>query len=104
MKAAEWSEADGREVATWHYEPPYGFYGLAWDSAAAAETGDDDRLDAFWYFDRHGDVVELAIGLRPDLTGAGLGDSHLRAQLDSGSQSLHPQRFRLRVASWNRAA
>ena len=80
-----------REVAEWRYEPPYDFYDLASDpddeaamrDPARAEhcravlAADGERLDAFWYFDWHGDVVEVGIGLRPDLTGRGLGESFL---------------------------
>ena len=115
MNAAEWNDAYASEVATWHYEPPYDFYDLASDPSDAAEmrdpahashfravlAGGDDRLDAFWYFDWHEDVVEVGIGLRPDLTGRGHGESFLRAQLDYASESWQPKMFRLFVAAWN---
>jgi RimJ/RimL family protein N-acetyltransferase len=115
VNAAEWNDAYASEVATWHYEPPYDFYDLASDPSDAAEmrdpahashfravlAGGDDRLDAFWYFDWHEDVVEVGIGLRPDLTGRGHGESFLRAQLDYASESWQPKMFRLFVAAWN---
>jgi ribosomal-protein-alanine N-acetyltransferase len=115
VNAAEWNDAYASEVATWHYEPPYDFYDLASDPSDAAEmrdpahashfravlAGRDDRLDAFWYFDWHEDVVEVGIGLRPDLTGCGHGESFLRAQLDYASESWQPKTFRLFVAAWN---
>jgi RimJ/RimL family protein N-acetyltransferase len=115
VNAAEWNDAYASEVATWHYEPPYDFYDLASDPSDAAEmrdpahashfravlAGRDDRLDAFWYFDWHEDVVEVGIGLRPDLTGRGHGESFLRAQLDYASESWQPKMFRLFVAAWN---
>jgi RimJ/RimL family protein N-acetyltransferase len=118
VNAAEWTDAHASEVATWHYEPPYDFYDLASDPADAAEMRDparashfravladgDDRLDAFWYFDRHDDVVEVGIGLRPDLTGRGQGESFLRAQLEYASRSWQPKTFRLFVAAWNERA
>ena len=117
MKVEEWNEGYADEVATWHYEPPHDFYDLASDPADAAEMrdpakaghyravlGDDGVLDAFWYFDRHDDVVEVGIGLRPDLTGRGLGESFLRAQLDLASQQWRPATFRLFVAAWNERA
>ena len=117
MRVEEWKGAYGAEVATWHYEPPYDFYDLASDpedeaamrDPARAEhhravLDDDGRLDAFWYFDRHGDVVEVGIGLRPDLTGRGPGESFLRAQLEYASQSWQPAMFRLFVAAWNERA
>ena len=117
MKVEEWNEAHADDVATWHYEPPHDFYDLASDPADAAEMrdpaksghyravlGDDGALDAFWYFDRHDDVVEVGIGLRPDLTGRGLGESCLRAQLEYASQQWRPATFRLFVAAWNERA
>jgi len=118
VNAAEWNNTYASEVATWHYEPPYDFYDLASDPADAAEmrdptyashfravlTNGDHRLDAFWYFDWDDDVVEVGIGLRPDLTGRGQGESFLRAQLEYAAQSWQPKTFRLFVAAWNERA
>jgi RimJ/RimL family protein N-acetyltransferase len=117
MKVEEWTEAYADRVETWSYEPPYDFYDLASDPADAATMRDPARverlravlgenglLDAFWYFDRHGDVVEVGIGLRPDLTGRGLGESFLRAQLDYAAGRWKPTTFRLFVAAWNERA
>ena len=64
----------------------------------------DERLDAFWYFDWQGDVVDVGIGLRPELTGRGLGESFLRAQLDYATSQWAPATFRLFVAAWNERA
>ena len=117
MKVEEWNDAYGREVATWHYEPPYDFYDLASDPHDAAEMrdparaghyravlGDGEGLDAFWYFDWPDGAVEVGIGLRPDLTGRGLGESFFRAQLDYAAEAWSPATFRLFVASWNERA
>jgi RimJ/RimL family protein N-acetyltransferase len=117
VKVEEWNEAYADEVAAWHYEPPWDFYDIASDPADAAEMrdpakaghyravlGDDESLDAFWYFDWYDDVVEVGIGLRPDLTGRGLGEPFLRAQLEHASQQWHPATFRLFVAAWNERA
>lgn len=117
MKVAEWNEAHAADVMTWHYEPPWDFYDLASDPADAAAMrdparnehcravlGESGRLEAFWYFDWHGDVVEVGIGLRPDLTGLGLGEAFLRAQLEYASQQWQPAAFRLFVAAWNERA
>jgi RimJ/RimL family protein N-acetyltransferase len=117
MKVEEWTGAYADQVATWSYEPPYDFYDLASDPADAAAMRDPARaghhravlgenglLDAFWYFDRHGDVTEVGIGLRPDLTGRGLGESFLLAQLEYAAGRWHPASFRLFVAAWNERA
>ena len=118
MRVEAWNGTCASEVATWHYEPPYDFYDLASDPHDAAEMRDpalaahyravladgDDLLDAFWYFDWHGDVVDVGIGLRPELTGRGLGESFLRAQLDYATSHWAPATFRLFVAAWNERA
>ena len=116
MKVEEWNDAYGLEVATWHYEPPYDFYDLASDPGDAAEMRDparaghyravlgDEGLDAFWYFDWPDSAVEVGIGLKPELTGRGLGESFLRAQLDYAAGEWSPATFRLFVAGWNARA
>ena len=117
MRVEEWSESHARAVEAWHYEPPWDFYDLASDpqdlaamhDPARAEhhravLGADGSLEAFLYFDWHDDVTDIGIGLRPDLTGRGLGESYLRAQLDYASSRWQPRTFRLFVAAWNERA
>jgi [ribosomal protein S18]-alanine N-acetyltransferase len=118
VRVEEWSERHASEVAGWHYEPPYDFYDLASDPGDAAEMRDpahaehyraviadeDKRVDAFWYFDWPGDAVEVGIGLRPELTGRGRGESFLSAQLDYAAATWRPATFRLFVAAWNKRA
>jgi len=117
VKVEEWTDAHACEVETWHYEPPWNFYDLASDPDDAsamhdpargghcrAVLGESGRLEAFWYFDWHDEVVEVGIGLRPDLTGRGLGESFLRAQLEYASHHWDPATFRLFVAAWNERA
>jgi RimJ/RimL family protein N-acetyltransferase len=118
VKVVEWTEEHADEVAGRRYEPPYDFYDLASaprdeaamrDPARAAHhravlEDEGGRLDAFSYFDRHEDVVEVGIGLRPDLTGRGLGEPFLRAQLAYAAEQWSPLTFRLFVAVWNERA
>jgi RimJ/RimL family protein N-acetyltransferase len=117
VRVVDWNETHADAAETWHYEPPWDFYDLASDPADAAAMrdparaghiravlGESDDLEAFWYFDWHGDVVEVGIGLRPDLTGRGLGESFLRAQLEYASETWQPTTFRLFVAAWNERA
>jgi RimJ/RimL family protein N-acetyltransferase len=117
VKVEEWNGTYAGEVATWHYQPPWDFYDVASDPEDAAAirepkrarhyravVGDSGRLDAFWYFDWHGDVVEIGIGLRPDITSRGRGESFLRAQLEYASDRWQPAAFRLFVAAWNERA
>src|ERR671917_422731 len=79
-------EADAREVAGWHYEPPYDFYDSEADPDDLAELLDPERregayfsvldgeeLVGFFQFEGEGDAVNVGLGLRPDLTGGGGG-------------------------------
>jgi len=118
VKIADWTEGYSEEVRQWHYEPPYDFYDLASDpededamrdSARAVHRravldDESERLDAYWWFDWHDDIVEVGIGLRPDLTGRGLGESFLQAQLDYATRTWRPATFRLFVTGWNERA
>jgi RimJ/RimL family protein N-acetyltransferase len=117
VRVEKWNETYSSEVESWHYEPPYDFYDLASDPEDLASNrdptryehsravlGEDGHLDAFWYFDWHGDVTEIGIGLRPDLTGRGLGEAFLDAQLEYASSRWQPATFRLYVTSWNERA
>jgi RimJ/RimL family protein N-acetyltransferase len=110
-----WNEQHARAVATWHYEPPYDFYDMASDPSDAldqlehpekyrAVLAPDGSLTGFWYFQPNGDEVEVGFGLRPDLTGRGLGESFSRAALDYARAEWSPKRFRLYVAAWNERA
>jgi RimJ/RimL family protein N-acetyltransferase len=117
MRVEPWTAAYARDVETWHYEPPYDFYDLASHPGDAAEMraparrehyravlGADGRLEAFWYFKARDAVVEVGIGLRPDLTGRGLGESFMCAQLEHARGQWQPETFRLFVAAWNERA
>jgi RimJ/RimL family protein N-acetyltransferase len=98
------------EIMGWHYEPPYDFYDTAADppedpTKFLVVRGDDGRVEAFWYFDRPEDgVVEVGIGLRPDLTGRGLGERLMTAELDYARARWRPHTFRLFVTTWNARA
>jgi ribosomal-protein-alanine N-acetyltransferase len=97
------------ELYAWRYEPPYDFYDPGADPFDHPERlryvcGDDGRVEAFWEFTVDGEVVELGIGLRPDLVGRGLGSAFMRAQLEFARARWSPRLFRLHVASWNTRA
>jgi RimJ/RimL family protein N-acetyltransferase len=97
------------ELMEWHYEPPLHFYDIDADPPDESKTvilcGDDGRAEAYWYFEQPEEgVVEVGIGLRPDLVGRGLGERFMRGELDYAREHFAPHTFRLYVTEWNARA
>ena len=106
LEIAPASEVTFRELETWRYEPPYDFYDGDVDPVLNPERffearGQDGSLVGFYYFEEKGDALEIGLGLRPDLTGAGLGLEFFRAGLDYGRREFSPARVILAVAAFN---
>ena len=111
-------EAEALAIAAWHYEPPYSFYDaradqddlallLAEESRAGTHFsafGEDGELVGFFSFGVEGDDVVVGLGLRPDLTGRGLGLAFVEAGLAFARERFSPGRFRLSVATFNERA
>jgi RimJ/RimL family protein N-acetyltransferase len=101
--------ADFADMATWRYKPPCDFY----DSdpgpvlnperffAVLDEAG---RLVGHYYFEQKGDVLEYGIGLRPELTGQGLGLDLFVEGLAFGREKFAPTAITLGVAAFNERA
>lgn len=112
------SEAEAHALAGWHYEPPYSFYDWTADENDLAELlgketregkyysalDEEKALFGFFSFQEEGDDVVVGLGLRPDLTGRGLGLAYLEAGLAFARERFGPRRFRLSVATFNRRA
>jgi ribosomal-protein-alanine N-acetyltransferase len=114
----ELTRADADEIAGWRYREPYSLY----------DGRDPDRLLEYTYFaglDEDGVVVgfccfgedarvpgleeeegvlDVGVGLRPDLTGIGLGGPFLREACRFGGELYSPTRLRVVVAGFNRRA
>jgi len=100
---------DFAALATWRYEPPYDFYDGDVEPVLNPERffaarGDDGDMVGFLYFEPKGDVLEYGLGLRPDLTGCGLGLDFFRTGLEFGRQRYRPSFVRLYVAAFNERA
>jgi ribosomal-protein-alanine N-acetyltransferase len=117
VRIEAWNEAYAREVESWHYEPPYDFYDMSLSPEDAATTRDpamahhyraildDDEMIAFWWLDpKEEGVVEVGRDLRPDLTGRGLGEAVIAAELDYVRDVWARTTFRLFVTVWNARA
>ena len=75
--------------------------GEGWFAATDRETG---SLAGFFEFVVLGDEIEVGLGLRPDLTGRGLGPGYLEAGLVFARARWAPARFTLDVYPWNERA
>jgi RimJ/RimL family protein N-acetyltransferase len=94
------------DMAVWRYEAPYDFYDGDQDPPLNPEryfaaVGDDGALVGFYYFEDRGNVLEIGLGLRPELTGRGLGGEFLRKGLEFGRSQYQPGQVVLNVAAFN---
>jgi ribosomal-protein-alanine N-acetyltransferase len=121
ISIAPLTRAHAEDIATWRYDPPYDVYDMT-----GADPGDlldpelgfhavlaGERLIGFRSFGPDGrvpgwDYDESALdtggGLRPSMTGQGLGRSVIAAGLDFGRSRFAPAAFRVTVASFNARA
>ena len=73
-----------------------GFFGFG--TAAELSDVEDPTL---WGADR---CLSVGLGMRPDLTGKGLGLAFVEAGLDFACQQFAPESFRMFVLAWNERA
>ncbi len=111
-------DAEAVEVSGWHYEPPYDFYDATSDLDDLEELLDPKRredayfsvfdrggvLVGFFQFEKEGKTVDVGLGMKPDLTGKGLGVGYLLAGLEFARRRFSPERFTLSVATFNERA
>jgi [ribosomal protein S18]-alanine N-acetyltransferase len=113
------SDQEAREISGWSYDPPYDFYDATSDPDDLAELLDPERrregsyyaafdergsLVGFFQFKRDGRIIEVGLGLRPDLTGRKLGLGFMLAGLEFARRHFSPTGFRLTVATFNERA
>jgi len=113
------SQSDAEAIAGWHYPDPFSFYDWTSDPDDLAELldpaarGDDyvavedeaRSLIGFFHYKRpHAARIEIGLGLHPEWTGKGLGESFLEAGLEYANRRFAPNEFTLSVASFNRRA
>ncbi len=121
------NDDEARAVVSWRYEAPYDFYDMADDPVGSEELlgpperrrgyyaglsggelvgffcfGPGGQLPSFTYADDGS--LDVGLGLRPGLTGRGLGLEFLLAGLEFGRRHFAPAGFRLAVATFNERA
>ncbi len=99
------TQEDAEAVAGWHYPAPFSFYD--WDSDPddlaelldpklraedyVAVDDDDGRLVGYFQYKRpHRPSLEIGLGLHPDWTGRGLGQSFVEAGLEMRAGATRP--------------
>lgn len=115
---------DAEMVASWRYPPPYDVYDVPEDPEWEAEILDAARWGASYFAvddaesgeligflelvakepDSDDVEVEIGLGLRPDLTGQGVGPSFVEAGMAFARDRWRPRRFALDVFPWNERA
>lgn len=116
----ELTRDDARTIAGWRYEEPYSVYDgggaerlLRPEYEYYAAYAEDGGLVGFCCFGEDARVagleeepgtLDVGAGLRPDLTGIGLGGPFLREACLFGGRLHEPLRFRVTVATFNRRA
>lgn len=96
-------------IGGWRYEPPYDFYDGDAEPVLNPERfyealDPDGSLVGFYYFEVKGDALEIGLGLRPGLTGRGLGLEFFRAGLGFARRRWSSPRLILAVAAFNERA
>jgi len=118
---------DARSISRWRYEGPYSIYN---GDPTSVDSLLQPRLRYHSVCDEHADLVgyfcfgedaqvsagkrlgvygrevalDVGLGMRPDLTGRGLGEEFVHAGLRFAREAYSPQAFRLTVATFNRRA
>lgn len=112
------TEEYAADIVTWRYPPPYDRYDLVGTETAFftdPENGyvalvDEGELIGYRVFGADGRVpggeydecaLDTGGGLRPELTGLGLGRQAIATGLEYGATRFRPMAFRVTVASFN---
>jgi ribosomal-protein-alanine N-acetyltransferase len=116
---------DARSISRWRYDGPYSIYDgdpTSVDSLLESRFsyhsvydergelagyfcfGEDARVPAGRRLYEREPALDMGLGMRPDLTGRGLGGEFVHAGLRFAREAYSPQAFRLTVATFNRRA
>ena len=119
--------SDARAISHWRYDGPYAIYDGDPNSVDALlqphfsyHSVYDERGDLTGYFCFGEDAqvaagkrlglyevepaLDVGLGMRPDLTGRGLGEEYVHAGLQFARETYSPPAFRLTVATFNQRA
>jgi RimJ/RimL family protein N-acetyltransferase len=96
-------------LAAWRYPPPYDFYDGDAEPMLNPERyfearDDEGELLGFYYFEPKLPDLDYGLGLRPELTGGGLGLEFFLAGLAFARERYRPRHVFLHVAEFNARA
>ena len=116
------SEGIARQIIHWRYQPPYDLYDLSendllgflnpeyrfhqvmdekMDLVGYCCFGLDARVPGGNYEIGEPTVLDVGVGMHPELVGLGRGAGFLKAILDYGQNQFKPERFRATIAHFN---
>jgi ribosomal-protein-alanine N-acetyltransferase len=107
-------------VDNWHYDGVYSFYDMAadeedlkiftdrtyWENATFAVLNPQDELAGWATFYMEGEDMWLSLGLKPELTGLGLGEEFVSrcVEFARSHYKLDERTIKLDVAAFNKRA
>lgn len=103
---------------TWHYDGEYSFYDMEADKEDLDEflnpkkrgdttfvvSKEKELLGFFSFNEVNKNTIEIGLGMRPDLTGRGVGEQFVRAGIEFAKSNYKPDKITLSVASFNQRA
>ena len=116
------SEENARKITTWRYDPPFDLYDLGPENISGFinpeyyyhqilnENGNlvgyccyglDAQVPGGEYLINMPEILDIGIGMKPNLTGTGRGHKFVSAILEYASERFNPSRFRVTVADFN---
>ena len=116
------TKEQAEKIITWRYQPPYGVYDLdpadlkvlinpeyryhcllnpAEELVGYCCYGIDAQVPGGDYSCGEPQVLDVGVGLHPDLTGQGRGEVFVTAVLKYARRAYNPDRFRVTVADFN---
>ncbi|MFD6508599.1 MULTISPECIES: GNAT family N-acetyltransferase [unclassified Bacillus (in: firmicutes)] len=121
------TEEEANEISTWTYDEPYTLYSFSGDAEVIEELLDgtyygccDEKREFIGYFcfgenaqvpgrrDANlyegEDVVDIGIGMKPELTGKGMGKEFFQAGIAFAAEEFNSKMLRLSVATFNERA
>ncbi|WP_410985240.1 GNAT family N-acetyltransferase [Bacillus cereus] len=119
--------AEAKEINTWQYEEPYSLYSFSGSKEVVEELLDGTyygccnehrELIGYFCFGENAqvpggraaklyvgeDTVDIGLGMKPGLTGKGMGKSFFQVGLQFALKEFQSKRIRLSVATFNKRA